>query len=235
MKQKFNKLNISGFTQHYFGFIKNGAGFTLIELMVVITIMGLILSVFVANISGQQSARNSKIAQSLLVTNLRKIQSYTLSSRNVFPNVPAQYYLMKIELSSSTQYTIQAIYDVSVSPKLKDVEIIKLPNLIKFASSTATSPFFIDRVPLGASGNDQAPSSCVLIAFRAPFGKAILNNGCTFSNFVNDDYAKIKDFVSNDDSLTSSTDSILTIGLMETKNNTSKYVRVNAVNGSIGD
>jgi prepilin-type N-terminal cleavage/methylation domain-containing protein len=205
-------------------------GFTLIELLVVLAVMGILTGVMIVNIAGTRGVRDLKIAQSQLVTNLRKIQSHTLSSRNISSNIPAQFYLMKFDRNSPRQYTIQAIYDVRTAPKLADLETIKFPENITLLS---VNPIEIDREPLGLSGNDQKPASCALVAFKAPFAKVIMNDGCSFANFVNDDYAKIKDFIANNDLLTASTDSIMTVKLYEPQKGTSKTVTINGVSGLI--
>src|SRR5438105_10754499 len=106
---------------------KRQSGFTLIELLVVIFIMGLLAGLLTLNLAGQRVARNIQIAQNQLVSNIRKIQGYTLSSRNVSQNQPAEYYVMKFDLANPYQYTIQAIYNVGSSPTLANVEVIKFP------------------------------------------------------------------------------------------------------------
>ena len=108
-------------------------GFTLIELIVVVAILGIVLGLVTVNIAGQRNARNLNIAQNELISNIRKIQSYTLSARNVFGNQPASYYVMKFDLANPTQYTIQSMYDVTVSPKIRDIETINLPKGITFS------------------------------------------------------------------------------------------------------
>src|SRR4051812_25570648 len=89
--------------------LKN-SGFTLIELMVVVGIMGLITGIFLINFNRLQGPRNLKIAQNQLITDIRRIQSYTLSSRNVSTTgQPARYYIIKFETQSPASYKIQAI------------------------------------------------------------------------------------------------------------------------------
>jgi prepilin-type N-terminal cleavage/methylation domain-containing protein len=207
------------------------AGFTIIELLVVISIMGILSGLMIVNFAGLRGARNLKIAQNQLVTGLRKIQSYTLSSRNISSNVPAQFYLIKFDRNNPRQYIIQAIYNVTTAPKLIDIETVKLPDGIKLA---VTDPIEIDRQPLGPSINDQKPSTCALVAFRAPFAKVIMNDGCSYANFINDDYTKIKDFVANNDSITASSDSVMTIKLYEEQKGTVRTVTVNGISGLIG-
>ncbi len=206
------------------------AGFTLIELLVVIAIMGILAGFMVLNIAGQRGPRNLKIAQSQQVTNIRKIQSYTLSSRNLSANIPAAFYVIKFDRSKPRQYIIQAMYDITSAPKLTDIETINFPENVSLAD---VNPIEIDREPTGSSGNDQKPALCALAAFKLPYAKIINNDGCTFSNFNNDDYAKIKNFVTNNDTITVSADSIMTIKLYEKQSSLTKTVTINGISGLI--
>jgi prepilin-type N-terminal cleavage/methylation domain-containing protein len=118
-------------------------GFTVVELMVVLVIFATITGIVLANYAGLRTARNLKIAQNELVTNLRKISSYTLSSRAINGSQAVQFYLLKLDTQAPGKYTIEAIYDVTTSPKLAaEIETIYLPQGIQFSS---IAPFVIDR------------------------------------------------------------------------------------------
>lgn len=197
------------------------SGFTLIELMVVVTVMILLTSAMVINLAGQRAGRDIKIAQNQLVSNLRKIQSYTLSARATPSGNYAQYYLMKFDLNKPNQYTIQAIYNVSSVPQyLENVETITLPFNIELAAvnasvNPAVYPVSISRPNLPAVQNYTTTyppqhMNCALVAFAAPFGKVFLNDGCSQGGVVgnpstigsdssSDDYKKILQFVNNID------------------------------------
>ena len=207
-------------------------GFTLIELMVVLTIMGLLFAFFLVNINGLRGKRNLKLAQSQLVSNLRKIQSYTLSSRNISGSVPVQFYIMKFDMAAAKQYTIYAIYDIPASTgKLKNLEILKFPEGVKISS--------VD-IDLPGSYIDQINTTCALVGFKAPFSK-ILTNGSSACNPANpgdsynitsgDDYGKITLFYGNGG--TAASDAIMTITLREEQTNTTKWIKVNGINGII--
>jgi prepilin-type N-terminal cleavage/methylation domain-containing protein len=235
---------------------KNAAGFTLIELMVVIAIMVILASAMVINLAGQRAARDVKIAQNQLVSNLRKIQSYTLSSRILSAGTPAQYYIMKFDTAKPNQYTIQAMYNVNSSPQyVQDVETVLLPNnIILAAVNTSVNPgvypVSISRANAPTIQNyTQTGLSCALVAFAAPFGKVFINDGCAPTSFTSpysvtstDDYEKILNFVSNTNcsgvygqpfGCTVSTDSIMTITLTDTEKTVSKTVTVNGVTGAV--
>src|SRR5437660_331464 len=118
------------------------AGFTLIELLVVISIMVILYTVLVINLAGQRQSRYIRLAQSHLVSNLRKIQAYTLSSHVLTNGQLVQYYLLKFDLTNPTQYKLQAISNLSSAPQIQDLETINLPPNIRLS---ATSPVSISR------------------------------------------------------------------------------------------
>lgn len=228
-------------------------GFSLVELMTVTAIMLLLASAFVININSTRDSRNIKIGQSELVSNIRKTQSYTLSSR-ILPNGnSAQYYLIKFDLASSrSQYKIQAIYDADSSPKLTDVETINLPPNIEIATtSTATYAIHISR----SLNPTLQPiySNCALAAFAAPYGKIIFNDGCnlTLPNnlptlYLADDYwSKIINFQNNiacdgnngnpenPPGCRATTDAVMTITLTNKARTLYKNVYINGVTGAV--
>ena len=141
----------------------NIKGFTLIEMLVVIGIMAMILGLFLVNFSGLEGARNLKIAQNQLVTDLRKIQSYTLSSRNVSTSgKPARYYMIKFDISTPTAYTIQAIDNASSASV--DLQTIALPKTSQISS-----------LSLQPSTGSAVSATCVQVAFSLPFGRVFMD------------------------------------------------------------
>lgn len=141
------------------------AGFTLIELMLVVSITIMITTVIVIDFSRQRAVRSMVLAKNETVTNLRKIQSYMLSSRNIAPGVPAKFYIAKFE-NNSTQigattnsFSVQAIdNELNFHDNL---EIITLPTGVTYNSL---------RVAVG-DGTSSVSYPCVQIIFSAPYGK----------------------------------------------------------------
>jgi prepilin-type N-terminal cleavage/methylation domain-containing protein len=231
-------------------------GFTLIELLVVLSIFLMLTGLIIANYSGLRSGRNLKIAQNELVSNIRKIQSYSLSSRAVGGTQVVQYYLLRFDTSVPDKYYLDAIYDVSTSPKvLLGIETYNLPQGIKLASTTPSfGAFLIDRPPIQypspssdsadvKSASDLPTNPCVLLAFKLPFASMIfnggtdqvnsLNKGCRYNTFVGDDYKKIKDYVANSSTNTAVGNSILTINLSTDDGKLGSTVTVNGLTGSV--
>jgi prepilin-type N-terminal cleavage/methylation domain-containing protein len=229
-------------------------GFTIIELLVVVAIMGMLASVLVINLAGQRASRDIKIAENQLVTDIRKTQSYTLSSTLLPNGQDADYYLLKFDMSKPSQYKIQALYNVSVSPQLMDVQTINLPPDIQIASITPGSyPISVARSLAPTAQNFQSSPLCGLIAFAAPFGKVIFNDGCAPLNptmpyqlsLSDDYYSKIVNFQNNvvcngvysstpsPSVCTASTDSIMTITLTDLKDTVSKTITINGITGGV--
>lgn len=221
-----------------------GAGFTIIELMVVVSIMIILTSAMILNLNSQRASRDVAIAQNRLVSSLRQAQSYTLSSRLVPTGQSAQYYLIKFDLSQPGQYTLQAIYNANSSPQyLQDIETIALPNNIRLA---AVNPLVISRSSLP---NVQAPAACGLAAFAAPFAKIYLNDGCSqtgppgnpYPLADSDGYQNILRFVANTDCLSpgnpavcnASADSLMVVTLTNASNTVVRKVLINGITGAV--
>ena len=237
----------------------NQNGFTIIELIVVVAIMVILATVMVINISGQRANRDIKIAQNQLVSNIRKIQGYTLSSRTEAGGLAVQFYIMKFDMSKPDQYTIQAVYNAFSSPQyLKDIETVKLPINIRLAGvntsvTPAVYPVNISRTNTPLAQNFTTTGmACAFVAFSAPFGKVFLNDGCSpttlssnpYSLAATDDYSKILPaiFVANTNcsgtygipfGCTASLNSNMTITLTNQDATISKTVSINGITGAI--
>lgn len=206
-------------------------GFTLIELIVSLSIMVALFTIVVSGVASQRSNRNLNIAINELVTNIRKIQSNTLSSRGLSTTQPVQYYVIKFDTAKPTQYTIQAIYNVSSSPKLTDVQVVKFPPGIRLAN---TNPLNIYR-----SGYSINNASCALLAFKAPFAKIYTSTSCSpsaptlpYNILTGDDYYNILNFVINGvNSANENTN--LDIILTNDTNTKTRKVSVKAVSGLV--
>lgn len=225
-------------------------GFTLIELIVVLAIMGTMLGLVLVNLNAQRTPRSMKIAQNELVTNIRKVQSYTLAGRGINNNQDAvQYYAIKFDLNSPTKYTVQAVYNIAATPPLvKDIETINLPSGVKLSAVTINGT----AITTGAGLN----YNCGLLYFAAPFGKVYTNDGCLpnplpqspyninsspYNNYPtnSNDYQKVVNFVTNVNcaqdaaACTIRSDSVMVITLSDLKNTMTNTVTINGVTGVI--
>ena len=207
-------------------------GFTLVELLVVISIMGLIAGSVIANYAGLRPQRNLGIAENELVTNLRKIQSYSLSSRNAPNGQSVEYYIMKINTASPSSYTIEALYNTKNPPSggtgtLVDIETVNLPQGIVIRSIAASAP------------NPNANPTCALLVFQLPFSKIITNTSCTADAAQTpplvkggDDYDKVIKFLYNNGTSVSR-DTKTTITLANDTGSISRWVTLNGVTGLV--
>ena len=209
-------------------FQSDSSGFTLIELLVVISIMGLLAGSILANYAGQRPARSLHIAQNEMVTNIRKTQSYALSSRVLPSGSSAEFYVLKFDTANSATYTIQGIYNVKNPPpggtgSLQNVEAPLLPQGIVIKS-----------LALNSGGSTTTPS-CALVAFKLPFAKIITANSCNGGPptvVSGDSYDSIVQFVSSAGG-TAVADAILTITLSNTAGTLTNQVVINGITGTV--
>ena len=219
--------------------------------------MVILTTVLTINLAGQRVPRSLAIGENQLVTNIRLAQSDALSAQSLPNGQSVQFYVIKFSYSNPSQYTIQAIYNNSQGlPFVQDLQTITLPAGIVIASSTFSSfPIVVNR---SSSPNFQPmESGCALVAFAAPFGKILFNDGCTVSNFnstggintndPNDDYAKIVNFIANTDcaigpygypestspACTISTDSNFSLTLTDSLKTLFKAININSVTQSV--
>ncbi len=206
-------------------------GFTLVELIVVLAIMGLMSSFIIANYAGKRTERDLVIAQNEIITNLRKMQSYSLSSRTLSNGQAVQYYLMKFAPTTlNGQYAMQAMYNIASAPQLNQtVEVFRLPASVKIKQLT------INRNTIPTTGNP----SCALVAYKLPFASMTITNACDFYSFASppptDSYGNILDFRGNIDNNQTSKDSKLVIMLTDLAEtpNMAKYILINSTSGII--
>lgn len=190
---------------------KNSLGFTAIELMVVVAIIAVMAGLVIADYNSQRSERTLRIAQNELVTNVRKVQSYSLFSQSLANNKPAQYFVLKFSTSTPDRYYIQAISDVSSAPTLHTIETVLLPSRVKISGISLTSPIWSPSVG----------PSCALLAFKSPYAKLYASSSCnpvsvasvyTITN--TDDYRKLIDYSGNVSPISADADTVITLSIV---------------------
>ncbi len=202
-------------------------GFTLIELIVVIAIMGLFATILIVNFNSTKGRRNLKIAVNELVSTVRKTQSYTLSAHDVRPNVPAKYYYLQFDTSASTNsYQIWAIDNAYTSPPTL-VETIKFPTGIVYQATTGLRLEQPVKQPQDLA--TLSSPQCLQVLYALPFGKIFMysktTGPCDGSALVN----LVKDPVA----FAAYANSKATITLKDSQSATTQYMTINGVSNAI--
>lgn len=78
-------------------------GFTIIELMVTISIMVILLTVVIANFGTGNQKRNLTIGRNVMMSDIRKAQSLSISSKDISPSHPASSYSITMNKSSNNR------------------------------------------------------------------------------------------------------------------------------------
>jgi len=184
-------------------------GFTIIELLIVLAIMGIFLTLILANYAGTRGKRDLKIAQVELVTNIRKTQSYVLAARNT--NVGAvKYYFLRFQESQPSLYQIWAIQNDTTTVTL--VETINLPQGVTVSDIEYTQPI----------GSSAETPTCVEIAFALPFNKMYADPECT-TDLLAQGSIDPDNYVN----------AYVILSLTENQTNTTKKVTINGVTGVV--
>ncbi len=226
-----NKNNIkkSPIQKSYFArLIRGNAGFTLIEMLVVLAIFGLLATMVVANYAGLRGPRNLKISQNELISSIRKYQSYTLSARNLPNGNPAKFYILKFVNDEQNQngYIVQAVD--SNGTFLSSVETQKYAQGIGYYNlrDPLTMTDGLGNPVPPVVGRTTPPLQCVQVAFSLPFGRiymeATIDTSCDIA--ANITSAAYLDTIAN---------RVLTITIIDSVSSNTKSVTINAVTGAI--
>lgn len=201
------KSKLTTIVQNMFARKFSSQGFTVIELMVVFIIIVLLSSVIIINWNSQTPGRSLTIGQNELVTNLRKIQSYAVSSRNINSTVPAKFYFMKFTKNQSS-YSVSASDGSSTPVYYPDLESFNLPNGIVISDIALTST---------NGGIDLSPT-CVMVTMSVIYGKTyFLSDVCDSS---------VTNIVNSPATVANKNNYNLTLTLTHTQKNISKTVVV---------
>jgi len=150
-------------------------GFTLIELTVTIAIMALMLSLALANINGTELSRNNTIAQNVFVSDMHKIQTFSLNSADYTPGVtPASSWSVHINSSAPSSYDLQ-VTDNNLISNTKVYSTSALPDKITFGALQLITPTGACYYTSDLTVNFTVPYGRILMSYTAtPCGGGIL-------------------------------------------------------------
>jgi prepilin-type N-terminal cleavage/methylation domain-containing protein len=143
------------------------SGFTLIELIVTISIMALILSLTLANLNGTEQARNTSIAQNILISDLHKIQTFSLNSANDTVGVPVS---PSSSWSIHVNSTSPSSYDLQVTSNAV-VPVTTVYSTTNFPKGVTMSSLFSITTSTGAC----YWASDLTIYFTVPYGRILMS------------------------------------------------------------
>lgn len=150
----------------------NQKGFTVVELLVVFVIMVVLSSVGVVTWNKQKPRRSLVLAQNETTTNLRKVQSYAVSSRNLPSGEAPKYYLVRLEEGASS-YTVHAVYGTDYTYTSTPIETINLPLGVSFTN-----------IVLTPHSGTPASAKCMFAIFSVVYGKTYLYGSSTCDSSI---------------------------------------------------
>lgn len=205
-------------------------GFTLAELVIVISIMGIFATMFLINFASLRGPRNLRIAQNELVTNFRRAQSAILSARDINTATAPRYYMIAVnQAGTSISYRaigvtkntpITQVYFDGSTGNQAPLETINLPTGVIVDSMRITD----------SAGTATAGVTCSVVGFAAPFATIYMDfrtggTACNFSSIVPP--------IGSQATLDAAANRTLFITLRDVNSNTTNQVIVRGVTGVI--
>jgi competence protein ComGC len=131
-------------------------GFTVVELMIVFTIMITVFVVVLVQFGQQRIARSTILGQNEMVTHIKKVQNYVLSSRNISTANPAAFYMLYFQKNTSS-YQIRGV--TKTNQYFGNIETIQLADGVMVSNIIVTNRRGMQSTP-----------DCIQVIYAAPFG-----------------------------------------------------------------
>ncbi len=142
-------------------FNSNQKGFTLIELMVTTGMMLLLLSVIIANFGSLGKTRNLNIAKNNTISDIRRVQSLALASKDVSTGIPSGYYGLRFDTQTPSLYSFISQDNTGLDQTI--ITTSKLPPNVRLTSISV----------LKANGATVLPSA-IDIYFKTTYGRVFV-------------------------------------------------------------
>lgn len=125
--------------------------------------MGILLSVVIANFGNSRQKNNVTYGKNNLVSNLHKIQSFSLSSRDVSLGCPANSYQIVFNTTTTPQtYTVAGTGNSSCS-SATTLETVRLPGAV-----------YISNISITRADNTVTTGPSSTVFFTVPYGKVAM-------------------------------------------------------------
>jgi len=140
-------------------------GFTLIELMVSVAIILILTSVVIAQFGPLSKSRNLKHSRDNMISDIRKVQSFSLSAKNVSGTTPSSAYGIILDTASANTYRL--IAEDNANPVNRTtLETIKLPENT-----------YIKTISVKKSDGTIINTNSLTIFFKVPYGRVLSSYG----------------------------------------------------------
>jgi prepilin-type N-terminal cleavage/methylation domain-containing protein len=195
---------------------RSSAGFTVLELLTVIAIIGILSSVVVISFNRLRGPRNLVLARNELVTHIRQAQSYALSSRLTTNGTAAKFFALTIPSLPAASYSLDAIDSSYVV--LSGMEQYTLPDTVRITQVQMELP----------AGTTLANPSCLVVVFGLPFGRMYVDG-----NTDSDGACDVLQKVQNPSELDRRSNGKVTITLTDSSSGQTKTIILQGISGAI--
>ncbi len=140
------------------------SGFTLIELLVSVFIMLMLLSVVLANFTGLSGKRNLKVAKNNLISDIRAMQSQSLSSKDILSGtLPASDYGVVLSTVATPPSSYSTVGDDVNVPSLRVVlSTLNLPSNV-----------YVKTISITRADGSTTTANSLQVLFTIPYGRLL--------------------------------------------------------------
>ena len=137
-------------------------GFTLIEMILTTTLMVTLITLVIVDYAGLTPTRNLNVTHNGMVSDIRKMQSFAVDSRNIPNGKAASSYGVSIDLGSTHQYVLSG-WDNSATP-------------VKYTLSTQHLPanITLTAISLTHAGGTAVTATTITVSYSVPFARMLV-------------------------------------------------------------